>query len=150
MLDRFERFSLSIFEITRYWHKLTNDEMKKHGLKGPHAIYLTTMYRHPEGITVPRLCELCGKDKSDASRMLAILEKKGMIRKLEVDGSLYRGLVVLTDKGAEAAEQVCSRAGKAVELAGKDLGEENRAIFYAALDSVSRNLRKLSDEGIPE
>ena len=81
MLDRFERFSFAIAEISRCWRKLASDELAKYGLKSPHATYLTTMYKYPDGITVPKLCEVSGKDKSDASRMIAILEKKGLAQK---------------------------------------------------------------------
>lgn len=88
MLDRFERFSFAISEISRCWRKLASEEMLKYGLKSPHATYLTTIYKYPQGITVPQLCEVCGKDKSDASRMLAILEKKGLVEKQSVDGSI--------------------------------------------------------------
>ena len=106
MVDRFEHFSLAINEISRCWRKLAAEELKKYGLKGAHATYLSTMYRYPEGISVPQLCELSGKDKSDASRMVAILEEKGLVTKQEVGGSLYRGLLVLTDEGRQAAEHV--------------------------------------------
>ena len=106
MIDRFERFSLAISEISRYWHKLAAEELTQYGLKGPHATYLTTMYQYPEGITVPQLCEVCGKDKSDASRMISILEQKGLVTKQVVDGSLYRGKLRLTEEGKLAAEQV--------------------------------------------
>ena len=150
MLDRFERFSYAISEISRCWRKLASEELAKYGLKSPHATYLTTMYKYPEGITVPQLCEVCGKDKSDASRMLAILEEKGLVEKRSVDGSLYRGLLVLTDEGRTAAEQVCKRASRAVEMAGKDLTDETREIFYEALESITSNLHELSKEGIPE
>lgn len=150
MLDRFERFSLAISEISRCWRKLASEELAKYGLKSPHATYLTTMYKYPDGITVPKLCEVSGKDKSDASRMIAILEEKGLARKKVVDGSLYRGLWVLTDLGKNAAEQVSHRASKAVELAGKDLTDETRDIFYQALESITSNLTTLSKEGIPE
>ena len=37
MIDRFERFSVAIAEISRCWHKLATEEMKKYGLKGSHA-----------------------------------------------------------------------------------------------------------------
>ena len=150
MIDRFEHFSLAISEISRCWHKLAAEEMAKYGLRGPHATYLTAIYRHPEGITVPQLCELTGKDKSDASRMLSILEQKGLVSKQVVDGSLYRGLLVLTPAGIAAAEHVRSRASRAVAMAGKDLSEETRAIFYQALDSITENLIRLSRNGIPE
>ena len=150
MLDRFERFSFAIFEISRCWRKLASEEMLKYGLKSPHATYLTTIYKYPQGITVPQLCEVCGKDKSDASRMLAILEKKGLVEKQSVDGSMYRGILVLTDEGKTAAEHVCKRASLAVDMAGKDLTDETRAIFYKALESIVSNLRELSRKGIPE
>ena len=150
MLDRFERFSFAISEISRCWRKLASEELAKYGLKSPHATYLTTMYKYPEGITVPRFCEVSGKDKSDASRMIAILEEKGLACKKDVDGSLYRGLWVLTSEGRTAAEQVSLRASKAVELAGKDLTDENRDVFYKALDSITANLSLLSKKGIPE
>ena len=150
MIDRFERFSFAISEISRCWRKLASEELAKYGLKSPHATYLTTMYKYPNGITVPKLCEVSGKDKSDASRMIAILEEKGLACKKDFGGSLYRGLWVLTDEGKKAAEQVSLRASKAVELAGKDLTDETRDVFYKALESITSNLSLLSKEGIPE
>lgn len=150
MVNRFEKFSLAIFEISRYWHKLAAAELAKYGLKGSHATYLTTMYDYPDGITVPELCQICGKDKSDASRMLSILEEKGLVKKKAIGGSLYRGLLMLTAEGMAYAEHVCNRASRAVEMAGKDLTEEMREIFYQSLESITANLRQLSEEGIPE
>ncbi|MBQ9121139.1 MAG: winged helix-turn-helix transcriptional regulator [Clostridia bacterium] len=149
-VDRFEHFSYAISEISRCWRKLATEEMAKYGLRSPHATYLTIMYRYPEGITVPQLCELSGKDKSDASRMIAILEEKGLVAKQVSGGSLYRGLLFLTEKGKVAAEHVCVLAGRAVEIAGKDLTEETRAVFYKALDSITANLIKLCRDGIPK
>ena len=46
MVDRFEKFSLAISEISRYWHKIAAEELKPYELKSTHAIYLTTMYRY--------------------------------------------------------------------------------------------------------
>lgn len=150
MIDRFERFSVAISEISRYWHKLTADEMEKYGLKGTHAVYLVTLSKYPEGIPAPEICELCGKDKSDVSRMMSILEKKGMVVKECVNQSLYRGVFKLTEKGKAAAEHVRGRAVRAVAFAGKDLTEQTRNIFYEALESIALNLRELCKEGIPE
>ena len=150
MIDRFEHFTLAITEISRCWRKLASEEMAKYGLRAPHATYLTTISRYPEGISVPQLCELSGKDKSDASRMIAILEEKGMVQKLSVDGSLYRGKLILTDMGQIAAAHVQHKASLAVELAGRDLDDESREIFYRALDSITANLTELCKKGLPE
>ncbi len=150
MQDRFSRFSYAITEISRHWHRLTADEMAKYGLKGTHSIYLLTLHRYPEGLTAPQLCELCDRDKADVSRMTAIMEEKGLVTKTCVGNSKYRGVFRLTDAGIAAAEQVQRRASLAVSLAGKDLNEENREIFYASLESILNNLRQLSKDGLPE
>ncbi len=149
MINRFERFSTSIFEISRYWHKLAADEMEKYGLKGTHCTYLLTLARAGEGLTAPQLCEACGKDKSDVSRMMKIMEEKGLVRKEGGHTNRYGGVFLLTPQGYTAAEQVEQVAGRAVELAGRDLSEEKRAIFYEALESITDNLKELSSNGIP-
>lgn len=150
MIDRFSRFSYAITEISRHWHKLTADEMAKYGLKGTHSIYLLTLYQNPEGLTAPMLCELCDRDKADVSRMMCIMEEKGLVSKQCTCGTKYRGVFRLTEAGIAAANLVHSRASLAVELAGKDLTDENREIFYASLESILINLRQLSKDGLPE
>ena len=40
MIHRFERFSFAISEISHYWHKLTSDEMEKHGLKAEECVMI--------------------------------------------------------------------------------------------------------------
>lgn len=146
MIERFERFSLAIFEISHCWHKLAAEEMTHYGLKGPHAIYLLTLYRVQENLTAAQLCELCGRDKADVSRAVALMEEKGLILR---QGSSYRAKLVLTDTGRQAAEHVCTRATAAVECAGEGISEENRAIFYACLESIAQNLQILTQKGIP-
>lgn len=149
MVERFERFSLSVFEIARCWRKLAAEELAPYGLKGGHAIYLTTLYRCEEGATGPMLCELCGRDKSEVSRAVAVLQAKGFVTKEAVNRSLYRGLFKLTDQGRAAAEQLNSRASLAVDLAGGGLTEQARRAFDRALCIITANLREISKKGLP-
>lgn len=149
MMDRFERFSVVISEISRYWHKITAAEMEKYGLKGTHSVYLAAMARYPEGVTAGQICEMCCKDKSDVSRMMAIMEKKGLVMKEGVYQNLYKGVFRLTEEGKAAAEYVNRRASLAVAIAGKDLTDETRAIMYEALEAIAGNLRDISDSGLP-
>lgn len=149
MTDRFEKFSYAIAEISRCWHKLTAEELAKYGLKGSHATYITTLYRYGEGITAPQLCRICGKDKADVSRMMSIMEKKGLVKKEGQNRSMYRGLLKLTEEGKKVAAHICERAAIATELAGQDLTEETRAVFYSALETITERLRELSEGGIP-
>lgn len=150
MIQRFERFTSAIFEISRCWHRLAEEELSVYGLKGIHAAYLTALYRHEDGISGPELCELCGRDKSDLSRAVAILQEKGLVTKQVVNRSLYRGLLKLTGQGRTVAAHICERASLAVEMAGGDLSELTRETFYAALFSITAHLRTLSQEGLPK
>lgn len=150
MIERFERFTYGIFAVSRYWHKITSVEMERYKLKGTHCVYLLAMSHYPEGITAPQLCEICGRDKSDVSRMMGILEKKGLVTKEGVHQKLYGGVFRLTEQGEEAALHVQKRASLAVKLAGQDLTKEQRDAFYEALDSIVSNLRVLSKEGLPQ
>lgn len=150
MLDRFERFSLAIAEIDRCWHKLAGEEMAKYGLNSPHAVYLNALLQHEEGITATQLGELCCKNKADVSRMISILEKKGLLQREAIGGNMYRALLKLTDTGREAARHVQERAALAVELAGAGLSEQERTIFYHALGLITANLQALSKDGLPK
>ena len=149
MLNRFARFSLAIAEIDRCWHKLAAEEMAKYGLNSPHAVYLITLYQYSDGITAAKLGELCCKNKADVSRMVSILEQKGLVRREAVGGNRYRAKLLLTEEGRLAAEQVQSRAALAVELAGSGMTDAEREVFYRCLERITANLRTLSREGLP-
>lgn len=150
MVDRFQRFSVAIFEISRYWHKLAGEEMKEFGLKGAHATYLTVLYRYERGLTGPELCQKCGKDKSDVSRTVRLLQEKGFVEKEAVNNSFYGGRVRLTQKGRRVARQLSRRAGQAVELAGRDLTPQRREEMYEGLEAIVLRLREMSEAGIPK
>ena len=148
MLDRFEKFSMAIAEINRCWHKIAAEELSKYDLKSSHVTYLLTLARYPEGLTAPKLAELCDRDKADVSRMLSILEAKALVTKDGIGGSRYRGCLRLTPEGQAMAEELSQRAELAVEQAGMGLTEENRAIFYESLDTITKNLRRICQEGL--
>lgn len=150
MLNRFARFSLAISEIDRCWHRLAADEMAKYELNSPHAVYLITLHKFEDGVTAAKLGELCCKNKADVSRMVAILEKKGLVRKEAVGGNLYRAKLRLTEEGRQAAEHVQRRAAVAVELAGCGMTDSEREIFYRCLEQITANLQTLCKEGLPQ
>ena len=150
MINRFERFSFAISEIRRCWHKLAAEELAKFEMNSPHAVYLNTLYQYEEGVTAARLAELCCKNKADVSRMVAIMEEKGIVEKEATGGNMYRALIKLTEKGKIAAKHVRERAALAVELAGTGLSNGEREIFYHALELITTNLQTLSKDGLPD
>ncbi|MBP3634481.1 MAG: MarR family transcriptional regulator [Oscillospiraceae bacterium] len=148
MIDRFERFSFAISEISRYWHKIAADVMEEHGLKGPYAVYFTTMYQYPAGITAARLAELCSRDKADVSRAVTVMEKKGLVEKEPVNQNQYRALLKLTEEGMALAEHINDKAMTAVDFGGQGVTPEHREIFYRCLETIAGNLQRLSKEGL--
>ena len=150
MIGRFERFSYSISEISRLWHRIAGEEMKKYDLKGSYSVYFTTLYRFPEGLTAAQLVDLCSRDKADVSRAMSLLESKGLVCRIDPDGKTYRAPLALTDQGREIALHINARAKAAVELASHGLPDEKREIFYEALELITTNLQKLSRDGIPQ
>lgn len=150
MVDRFEKFSAAMVEISRYWHRIADSVMAQYGLKGTYAVYFTALYRSAGGLTAVQLGELCCRDKADVSRALTVLAREGFIQK-ECDGQrLYRAQITLTDSGKAAAGQIMKSAQAAVDYVGKDLNQDSRMIFYRCLDSIVSNLQALSKEGLTQ
>lgn len=150
MLNRFERFSYAITEISHCWHKIATEEMRKYGLKGTHAVYLVTLARYPEGITASRLGEITRRDKADVSRAVNALVDKGIIYREENDSKTYRAKLRLTEAGREAMLQVQKRVDVAVENGGRGLSEEMREQFYRGLEIIAANLQEICREGLPQ
>lgn len=145
--DRFERFTCAVIVINRYWRKIAAKAMKKYGLKGAFTQYLMALYRSPDGLNSVDLGKACDKNKADVSRALATLEEKGLAERESVTGkSLYRAKIKLTAEGTRVAEEIRGSVEHAVELGGRNLSETQRELFYKALESISDNMRGLSDE----
>lgn len=150
MIERFERFSFAISEISRCWHRIASDVMSSHGLKGPYAVYFTALYRYDQGITAAQLGDVCSRDKADVSRAMNQMVELGLVEKQGVGASSYRTLLKLTDEGIKLAEAINRHAIAAVEAASQGLDPDKRETFYEALTLITGNLQKLSKTGLPE
>lgn len=149
MLNRFEQFTTLISAIYQDIQKIERDEMEKHGLKGAYAQYLLALKNNPQGLTASELSEICDKDKAAVSRAVSELENKGLLVRNAQNPSAYRAPLTLTEAGVQAAQFVSHRAATAVEWAGKGLSDDDRKVFYAALERIAANLDAISKKGIP-
>ena len=149
MLNRFEQFTATISTINRCIQKLERDEMEKHGFKGAIVQYLVVLSAHPEGLTAAELAERSDRDKAAVSRIVSEMTEKGLICRQGSKDKTYKARLQLTEDGKKAADFVSARARAAVEAAGRELSDEDRAIFYAALGSIAKNLEELCRDGIP-
>ena len=150
MISKYELFSASVSSLYRDIQRIERRETAKYGMKGPHAQCLLAMSRYPEGITATQICDICEKDKAAVSRTLAELEENGLVLRTARNGSRYRALLTLTEKGKDAARTVNEKAQIAVELAGAGLDDAPREIFYAVLDVIAGNLHTICKEGLKD
>lgn len=148
MVSRYEQVASIVSALYRCIHKIERTEMKKYGLKGPHAYCLIAMGRHPDGITMTELSRICDKDKAAISRAIAELEKAGMVCRVSKPAQRYRVPIFLTEKGKDAVSAVNRVAAIAVEKAGEGMTDEWRQVFYPCLDLISANLQKLCLNGL--
>ncbi len=151
MISRFEQFTYVISGIYRYVQKIERNEMIKRGYKGAYALYLATLNRYEEGLSSTELCEVCDKDKAAVSRIIAEMEEKGLVERGKNGKRGYRAKITLTEKGKETANYVSERATLAISsVSGEIMSEKEREIFYSTLDTIYKNLQKVSKEGIPQ
>lgn len=144
MVNRFERFLFDLSEIYRCWHWISSEEMKKFGLKGPYAVYLTTLYQYPDGVTSMKLSELCGRNKADVSRAMNSFEEKGIV--VRDNENPYRALIRLTDEGKRIAAAINEKVMSAVSAASQGVSDEEREIMYRSLEAVMTNLKEYYEQ----
>ena len=79
-MDRFETFTGSILELSRYVQKIKEIEMKPFGLRANHVMCLYHLGKNPQGLTVTQVAESCKEDKAAVSRCLSQLVERGLVQ----------------------------------------------------------------------
>ena len=150
-LERFSKFTLLIDGIYKNIHKIKLDTAPYIGIKSVHIFWIYSLRNHLDGLTATELAALSEIDRSLVSREVAKLCADGYIMNVGGTGKRknYNSRLVLTEKGLELAQQVRKRATLAVKLAGKDLTDDARQIFYKSMDLIANNLRELCKDGLP-
>lgn len=148
MVSRYIKFTLAVSAINRYIQKIEKNAMAKYGLKGSHAHCIVALTGKPDGITAAELCRFTDKDKAAISRTISELEECGYVERFGDGSNMYRAQLALTESGKMLGEELAMLAGKAVKSADTGIDEDDRKIFYEALDLFAENLEKMSKDGI--
>lgn len=138
MIQRFASFVTGITVCHKYIQRIKSMEMTEFDLKGTHAMCLFFLHHQTEPLTAAQLCQLCEEDKAAISRTLAVLQSRGLI---ETGERRYRAQIRLTEAGVAIACRVDELIEQWVGCGGDGLTEEERTIFYYALERIAGNLR---------
>ncbi len=141
-MDRFELFTVSIAKVSRYIHKIKNEEVMKFNLKSSHVSCLYYLYKIKE-LTAKELCDMCGEDKANISRTIKFLENEGYIYCSSDLQKRYQSDFSLTEKGNIVGKHIAEKIDKILLEASKGLTDENRKIFYQSLSLICNNLEKI-------
>lgn len=143
MLNRFESFTGSILELSRYVQKIKELEMKPLGLKAGHVMCLYNLGKSPQGLTVTELAEVCREDKAAMSRCVAELLKRGLVGgDFPENKRSYRTKLTLTPQGQALTQEVYQRIDRAVIGGGEGLSQQQRETLYTALNIIIENLAR--------
>ena len=136
-MDRFENFTVMVLKINKLVHKIKLVEMDGYGLKAIHVMCI--YYAGAAPVTAGELSRLTCEDKAAISRALTMFKKRGFIT---YDAGRYNAEVTLTEEGKKLYDYINVKSKAAVDAAGADLSETERAALYKSLASIAENLEK--------
>ena len=145
MTERFSMFTVLISSISRHIRKIKSMEVAEYDLKGPHVTCLYYIYKQ-ENLTAKELCDLTGEDKGAISRSLDFLEENGFIIVQDVEGKKYKTPLVLTEKGASAAEGICKKIDGILDEVSEGVSDGERVIMYRSLEAINKNLQAICEK----
>lgn len=142
-MDRFETFTGSILELSRYLQKLKDLEMKPFGLRANHVMCLYYLGKNPDGLTVTQLADVCKEDKAAVSRCLAqLVEQKLVSGDFPENKRSYRTKLYLTDSGQELVQKIYARVDAAMVGGSSGLSDAQRENLYTAMEMIINNLSR--------
>ncbi|MBQ8393781.1 MAG: winged helix-turn-helix transcriptional regulator [Clostridia bacterium] len=144
MLRRFKEFTRNISLAYKYLIKIKSFGIKEFGLKGSHVMCLFYIGESENGLTATELCKLCCEDKAAVSKALSALSENGYVSLENSENKKYRSTYFLTESGMQVVDRVKDKIFSAVSEGGHGLTEEEREVFYSALQRIVDNLEEVS------
>ena len=144
-MERFERFTVLITNITRSIRKIKNEEMSRWGLRSHHVSCIYYLYTKG-ALTSKKLCDLCNEDKANVSRTIDYLEAEEFVTQRSNSRKRYNAQYQLTEKGRSVGGIIADRIHEVITSASGALSEEERSIMYHCLEMINDKLGAISDE----
>ena len=144
-MERFERFTVLITNITRSIRRIKNEEMVRWNLRSHHVSCVYYLYKKG-ALTSKKLCDICNEDKANISRSIDYLEAEGFITQKNNKQKRYNSQYILTEKGMTVGRIISERIDEVINYASGDLCDKDRATMYACLEAINEKLSVFSDE----
>ncbi len=142
-MERYNKFYYLISSISKSIQKIKNEEMATLGLRGKQVQCLYHLFNEEEGISMLKLCQVCGEDKGAMSRTISELEKGDFLYVEETKTQKYRNPIKLTKRGREVGEFVNRKINEMFAIGSEGVKEEDRDKLYENLSIVDQNLKNI-------
>lgn len=139
--DRFVEFSSLLNEVQKSITRIKCKKMDTYGLGSSHTLCICILQDHPQGITKTALAKRCGIDKAQVSRVVDELQKKNYVTTLSTKKN-YNQKYLLTDEGAEVAENMRSVILEINAFVSDGIPKEQIENFYSTFKIICNNLNK--------
>lgn len=133
-----------IRQFNRYytiWLDMMNKDYLGTRFSWPESRVLFEIYQN-QGIHATKICENLHMDKSYVSRILAKLEKNGLITRQLVLGSKGIKRLYLTNAGVKEAKRIDENADNQIDQKLKNMGEEDCCRLCEAMALIEKTIRK--------
>ena len=123
MIERFERFSYAISEISRYWHKITSDEMERFGLSEVQAQAILDMrLKALQGLDREKLENEFNELQERIAYYNRVLSDEGLVRQI-----LKEELTAIAEKFGDDRKTEIQDVEDEIDI--EDLIEEEQCVF---------------------
>lgn len=123
------------------WLDVMNKSYLETNFSWPESRVLFELYRYDE-LSATKLCAHLNMDKSYVSRILAKLEKNGLITRELVPGSRGIKILRLTVLGVKAAKQIDQRGDEQMARKLRTMDNETGKKLCEAMELVEKILRE--------
>lgn len=109
----------------------------------PEQYLVLNMLRDDENLNQNKLCELLYKDKSNMTRLLSILEEKGLIEKIQqTENKKQTNIIKITEKGRKLRAEITPVMTKSRNNYLKDISQDDMYTCIKVLAQIQKNLEK--------
>lgn len=142
-MNRYNKFYSLISSINKCIQKIKNEEMASLGLKGKQVQCLYHLFNEDEGISMLKLCQVCGEDKGAMSRTISELERGDFLYVEEVKTQKYRNPIKLTNRGKEVGKFINEKINEMFLIGSEGVQQEEIEKFYEILSVIEQNLKNI-------
>lgn len=108
----------------------------------PEQYLVLNMIKDDENLSQNKLCELLYKDKSNMTRLISVLEEKGLIIKAPQENGKQANIIRITDKGRKLRAEITPIMLESRKKYLRDISQDDMYTCIKVLNKIQENLNQ--------